>query len=93
MTSPFRPPVANPDTDSAYSWMRLVITVLVGTVACIGTWSVIVVLPTIQVEFDTIRGGASLPYASAMISLARNSQMPSLPGAIGSPWPMTGSGA
>jgi MFS family permease len=62
--------MAIPDTDSAYSWMRLAVTVVVGTIACVGTWSVIVALPTIQVEFDTIRGGASLPYTSAMLGFA-----------------------
>ncbi|MFZ5676403.1 MAG: MFS transporter [Pseudomonadota bacterium] len=58
------------DVDSSYAWLRLVITLALGTVACVGTWSVIVVLPTLQVEFGTLRGGASLPYTFAMLGFA-----------------------
>ncbi len=56
--------------DSGYSWLRLVITLILGTVACVGNWSIVVVLPTLQVEFDTLRGGASLPYTCAMLGFA-----------------------
>ncbi len=56
--------------DSRYSWLRLVLTVILGTVACVGNWSVVVVLPTLQVEFDTLRGGASLPYTATMLGFA-----------------------
>lgn len=58
------------DVDSAYSWLRLVFTLILGTVACVGNWSVVVVLPTLQVEFDTLRGGASLPYTCTMLGFA-----------------------
>ncbi|QEN87315.1 MFS transporter [Labrys sp. KNU-23] len=58
------------DVDSAYSWLRLVLTLVLGTVACVGNWSVVVVLPTLQVEFDTLRGGASLPYTCTMLGFA-----------------------
>lgn len=58
------------DIDSGYSWFRLVLTVVLGTVACVGNWSVVVVLPTLQTEFDTQRGGASLPYTCTMLGFA-----------------------
>jgi MFS family permease len=58
------------DVDSPYAWARLVLTLILGTVACVGNWSVVVVLPTIQVEFDTIRGGASLPFTCTMLGFA-----------------------
>ncbi|MBP0582016.1 MFS transporter [Labrys sp. LIt4] len=58
------------DVDSAYSWLRLVLTLILGTVACVGNWSVVVVLPTLQLEFDTLRGGASLPYTCTMLGFA-----------------------
>ena len=58
------------DVDSAYSWLRLVLTLILGTVACVGNWSVVVVLPTLQVEFDTLRGGASLSYTCTMLGFA-----------------------
>lgn len=56
--------------DSRYAWLRLMLTVILGTVACVGNWSVVVVLPTLQVEFDTLRGGASLPYTATMLGFA-----------------------
>lgn len=53
--------------DSAYAWLRLAVALLVGTVACVGTWSVVVVLPAVQAEFGTLRAGASLPYTAVML--------------------------
>lgn len=53
--------------DSTYAWLRLALSLLLGTVACVGTWSVVVVLPAVQAEFGTLRAGASLPYTCAML--------------------------
>jgi MFS family permease len=53
--------------DSPYAWLRLVIALVVGTAACVGTWSVVVVLPSVQQEFGTLRAGASLPYTCVML--------------------------
>ncbi|WP_276199818.1 MFS transporter [Chelatococcus sp. XZ-Ab1] len=53
--------------DSAYSWLRLALSLLLGTIACVGTWSVVVVLPAVQAEFGTLRAGASLPYTCVML--------------------------
>ena len=53
--------------DSSYAWLRLAVALLLGTVACVGTWSVVVVLPSMQGEFGTLRAGASLPYTCAML--------------------------
>ncbi|MCQ4629155.1 MFS transporter [Shinella sp. CPCC 100929] len=58
------------EVDSAYAWLRLVLTLILGTVACVGNWSVVVLLPTLQIEFDTVRGGASLPYTCTMLGFA-----------------------
>ncbi|WP_413988665.1 MFS transporter [Labrys okinawensis] len=58
------------EVDSPYAWLRLVLTVILGTVACVGNWSVVVALPAIQVEFDTLRGGASVPYTCAMLGFS-----------------------
>lgn len=63
-------PGGSEGVDSAYAWLRLVLTLVLGTVACVGNWSVVVVLPTLQVEFDTLRGGASLPYTCTMLGFA-----------------------
>ncbi|MEN5081230.1 MFS transporter [Bosea sp. TWI1241] len=53
--------------DSSYAWLRLAMALVVGTVACAGTWSVVVVLPAVQAEFGTLRAGASLPYTCVML--------------------------
>ncbi len=53
--------------DGPYAWVRLAITVLLGTIGSIGMWVAIVVLPEAQAEFGVDRGGASLPYAATMI--------------------------
>ena len=53
--------------DSSYAWLRLAVALVIGTVACVGSWSVVVVLPAMQGEFDTLRAGASLPYTFAML--------------------------
>ncbi len=58
------------EIDSGYAWWRLVLTLILGTVACVGNWSVVVLLPTLQIEFDTVRGGASLPYTCTMLGFA-----------------------
>ena len=46
------------------------LSVILGTTACVGNWSVVVVLPAVQAEFGTLRAGASLPYTCAMIGFA-----------------------
>ena len=48
--------------DSAYSWMRLGIALLLGTMGGVGMWSVVVALPVVQVDFGVDRGTASLPF-------------------------------
>ena len=58
------------EVNSGYAWWRLILTLILGTVACVGNWSVVVLLPTLELEFGTVRGGASLPYTSTMIGFA-----------------------
>jgi MFS family permease len=56
--------------DSRYAWTRLALSLLLATVACIGSWSVVVALPDVQREFGTLRGLASFPYTCMMIGFA-----------------------
>lgn len=56
--------------DSAYSWLRLLVTVLIATVANVGIWAVVVVMPAIEAEFSADRASASLPYTLTMIGFA-----------------------
>ena len=56
--------------DSAYSWLRLSLSLLVGIVGNAGMWSIVVILPAVQDEFAVDRAGASLPYTMTMIGYA-----------------------
>ena len=58
------------EVDSGYAWWRLFLTLILGTVACVGNWSVVVLLPALELEFGTVRGVASLPYTSTMVGFA-----------------------
>lgn len=61
----------NPDSlDSAYSWARLAVTLLIATVGSAGMWSIIVIMPAVQAEFGVDRADASLPYTLTMIGFA-----------------------
>lgn len=56
--------------ESAYAWLRLTISVALSTIGGISLWSVVVVLPAVQTEFDVDRATASLPYTLAMVGFA-----------------------
>src|SRR5919112_4405976 len=56
--------------DSGAAWRRLVLTVLLSTIGGVGMWSVVVILPAVEAEFEVARAGASLPYSMTMIGFA-----------------------
>jgi MFS family permease len=56
--------------DSPEAWLRLLRSLLIGTIGGVGMWSVVVVLPAVQAEFGVARGDASLPYTAAMLGFA-----------------------
>jgi MFS family permease len=60
----------NARTESAASWARLVVCVLLGTIGGVGLWSVVVVLPTVQTAFGASRADASMAYTLAMLGFA-----------------------
>ena len=53
--------------DSGYAWMRLAVSMAIGTVGSIGFWGVVVILPAVQAEFAVDRADASIPYTLTMI--------------------------
>jgi MFS family permease len=55
------------EVDSAYSWYRLVVGLVLSTIGGVGMWAVVVALPAVQTDFGVARGDASLPYALTMI--------------------------
>lgn len=61
--------------DSAYSWTRLAITLLIAAVGNVGMWAIVVVMPFVQREFDVARADGSLPYTLTMMGFALGSLM------------------
>jgi MFS family permease len=59
-SSPFTP-------DSRRAWTRLFVAVVIGSLGSVGMWSVVVVLPVVQVEFGAARGTASLAFTFVML--------------------------
>jgi MFS family permease len=55
------------DVDSSYAWMRLGVSLVLGTIGSVGMWSFVVLLPAVQADFGVPRGEASLPYTLTMI--------------------------
>ena len=56
------------DTES--SWRRLTISSVIGLFINIGIWSVVVVLPEIEAEFNSSRASSSLPYTFTLTGFA-----------------------
>lgn len=56
--------------DSAYSWRRLVLSIVISTIGSAGMWAIILVLPQVQEDFGIDRGDASLAYSATMIGFA-----------------------
>lgn len=64
------PDLRSQGQDSRYAWLRLGIALVLSTIGGVGLWSVVVVLPVIEIEFGVDRGGASLPYTATMMGFA-----------------------
>ncbi len=62
--------MTNSVLDSPYAWRRLALTLLIATVANVGMWAIIVVMPAVEAEFGVGRAEASLPYTLTMIGFA-----------------------
>ncbi|MCZ8258972.1 MAG: MFS transporter [Beijerinckiaceae bacterium] len=56
--------------DGAYAMVRLWLALLVATLAGVGMWAIVVVLPQVQAEFGVDRSAASLPYTFTMLGFA-----------------------
>jgi MFS family permease len=58
------------EPDSRPAWRRLGLSLLFATIACVGSWTVVVALPTVQADFAASRALASAPYTLMMIGFA-----------------------
>jgi MFS family permease len=56
-----------PSIETSYSWVRLLASIALSTLGCVGLWSLPVALPAVQADFNVQRAGASLPYTLTMI--------------------------
>jgi MFS family permease len=58
---------ATSQIESTYAWVRLWVSVLLGTIGSVGMWAGVVTLPAVQADFGISRADASLPYTLTMI--------------------------
>jgi MFS family permease len=56
-----------PSIETPYSRIRLITSIALSTLGCVGLWSLAVALPAVQADFGVQRAGASLPYALTML--------------------------
>jgi MFS family permease len=61
--------------DSPAAWIRLLTSVALMVLGGCGMYVVVVVLPTVQAEFNVARGEASLPYTLAMVGFGIGSML------------------
>ena len=53
--------------DSGSAWLRLSVVLVMSVLVGVGMWSIVVILPALQVDLGLTRSQASLPYAFTMI--------------------------
>jgi MFS family permease len=56
-----------PSIETSYSWIRLIVSIILSTLGCVGMWSLVVALPAVQAEFNVPRADAALPYTLTTI--------------------------
>jgi MFS family permease len=59
-----------PVYDTPYSWARLVVCLVLGTLGGVGMWSPVVILPAVQADFEISRGAASLASTATLVGFA-----------------------
>lgn len=57
-------------TDTRASWLRLVLSLAAATIANVGMWSIVVIMPAVQSEFGVSRAGTAFPYTATMFGFA-----------------------
>jgi len=81
---------AEAEIESAYAWIRLATALALGTIGCIGMWSFVVALPSVQADFGVPRGEASLPFTFTMIGFGLGGMvMGRFTDRRGIAWPLT----
>ena len=55
------------DLDSREAWFRLIIIFIMSVVGTAGMWSVVIIMPSIQSEFQLDRAASTYPYVTTML--------------------------
>ena len=55
------------EPDSKLAWIRLSLVFVVCAIGFIGMWSVVMIMPAIEQEFDINRSSSTIPYISTMM--------------------------
>ncbi|MDC1357299.1 MFS transporter [Pseudomonadota bacterium] len=55
------------DLDSREAWFRLIIIFIMSVVGTAGMWSVVIIMPAIQSEFQLDRAASTYPYVTTML--------------------------
>ncbi len=55
------------ELDSKLAWLRLSLVFIICAIGCIGMWSVVMIMPAVESEFNINRSSSTIPYISTMI--------------------------
>ena len=55
------------EPDSWQAWFRLTLIFIICVIGCIGMWSIIIIMPSLQNEFNIDRSSSTIPYITTMI--------------------------
>ena len=54
------------EQDSKQAWLRLIIIFTMSVIGTAGMWSVVIIMPNIQNEFELDRAASTYPYVATM---------------------------
>ena len=59
------------EQDSKQAWLRLIIIFTMSVIGTAGMWSVVIIMPNIQNEFELDRAASTYPYVATMFGYGR----------------------
>ena len=60
------------DIDSRQAWLRLLLIFTMSVLGTAGMWSVVIIMPSIQNEFQLDRAASTYPYVTTMFGYGLN---------------------
>ena len=55
------------EPDSRLAWIRLSLVFVICAIGFIGMWSVVMIMPAVEQEFNTNRSSSTIPYILTML--------------------------